>query len=397
MKWPVMFSIGFRPWFLVLLGTGSLLLGGWGVSWFAAATATNMNFVLLPSLLDWRWHAHEMIFGLGIALLAGFLLTAVQNWTGRRPLSPAWLFVSVLVWLITRVVYLLGGVHIPLAYVLSAMPAFMVGMAILRVIAMTRQWHNLIFPVSLILLAVLDVYFGAQIDSGDLLGHVAILGLWPVLGIVLFIAQRILPAFTAGRAGIRPRSMGNTGAVIFSAGPVLLLLLNVLPQFQGQNTLLGVTAVIIVLSGLWSVWRWWHPIVLREPMLLIIYSGFVLTLTGLALMGIFWLLFATGNTGPFWLDAGVHGVGIGILGVMGPGMLLRVSAGHTGRPIVMPVWLRWFFVAAVGIWLMRVVAPWFGYNPWLLFASAWGLAAVYLALLFGIAGWLIKPRVDGHH
>lgn len=191
--------------------------------------------------------------------------------------------------------------------------------------------------------------------------------------------------------------MGNTGAVIFSAGPVLLLLLNVLPQFQGQNTLLGVTAVIIVLSGLWGVWRWWHPIVLREPMLLIIYSGFVLTLTGLALMGISWLLFTTGNTGPFWLDAGVHGVGIGILGVMGPGMLLRVSAGHTGRPIVMPVWLRWFFVAAVGIWLMRVVAPWFGYNPWLLFASAWGLAAVYLALLFGIAGWLIKPRVDGRH
>lgn len=88
-------------------------------------------------------------------------------------------------------------------------------------------------------------------------------------------------------------------------------------------------------------------------------------------------------------------MGIGILGILGPGMLLRVSAGHSGRRIFMPKWLRVFFIVAFLVWLLRVFTPAFGYNPLMLGLSAWGLAAVYFSLLFAVGLWLITPRADG--
>jgi uncharacterized protein involved in response to NO len=395
MRGAIVWRVGFRPWFLMLLAVGSFLFFIWGANWLYALVPATHNPIVLPSLLDWRWHAHEMIFGLGTALLAGFLLTAVQNWTGLRPLPPILLFSTVAIWLLARGVLLFVGVQTIVGFVLSAIPLLMVGGAIFRVILRQRQWHNLLFPVSLLIMAGLDVIFGLKIQDTALHGQYATLGLWPLLAIMLFIAQRILPAFTAARASVHSKSLGSKGAVLLSGGSLLLFLLNIAPTFPGQGAFLSGIGCLLVLVGFLGVWRWWHPIVWQEPMLLVIYAGFILTLIGLALWSLSWLPFGHAQTEALWRDAGIHGLGIGLLGIMGPGMVLRVSAGHTGRMISMPNWLRGFFILASGAWFIRLIAPPLGYDPILLLASAWGLAAVYLALLLTIGDWLVKPRVDG--
>lgn len=395
MKSPILFSVGFRPWFLLFLAGGGLMFAAWGGTWLIASTSLHINVELPPVLMDWRWHAHEMIYGLGIALLAGFLLTAVQNWTGMRPLSPAGLLATTVVWLAARGTFLIFGMHSVWAYMLSIIPEVIVGSAILTVIIRARQWHNLLFPFSLLLMALLDGYFGVHINEKNLHGQVAIMGLWPLLSIFLFVAQRIIPAFTSGRVGERSKSLGKYAAIIFGVAPLVILLLSFSPPFAGHELIWSGVSTIIILLGWWGILRWWHPVVLREPMLLVLYAGFALTLAGLMIMTLGVLIFKQTNIAAAWLDAGIHGMSLGILGVLGPGMLLRVSAGHSGRAIVMPKWLRAFFIVTPFIWLVRVFAPAFGYNPFMLGLSAWGMAAVYFSLLFAVGSWLVLPRADG--
>ncbi len=395
MKSPVLFSVGFRPWFLLFLAGGGLMFTAWGLSWLIAPMSLHINLELLPVLMDWRWHAHEMIYGLGVALLAGFLLTAVQNWTGIKPLPPIGLLATSVVWLCARGAFMIFGMHSVWAYLLSITPEVIVGSAILTVILRARQWHNLLFPFSLLLMALLDGYFGVHINEPDLHGQVAIMGLWPLLAILLFVSQRIIPAFTTGRAGIRSKSLGKYAAVIFGAGPLVLLLLSLIPTFVGHELLWSMVSTVLILFGWWGIFRWWHAVVLREPMLLVLYAGFALTLTGLMIMTLDVLIIKQTNMAAAWWDAGIHGMSLGILGVLGPGMLLRVSAGHSGRVIAMPTWLRVIFIATPLIWLVRVFAPAWGFNPLMLGVSAWGMAAVYFSLLVAVGPWLVLPRADG--
>lgn len=395
MKPPIVFSIGFRPWFLLFLAAGGLMFSAWGLSWLTASIGLHLSVELSPVILDWRWHAHEMIYGLGVALLSGFLLTAVQNWTGQRPLPPIGLFAIIVIWLCARGAFLLFGINSIWPYLLSILPAVVVGASLMTAILRAGQWHNILFPFYLLLLAVLDSYFGIHINASDLHGQIAIMGLWPILAVLLFVSQRIIPAFTAGRAGVRSKSLGNFTAVTFGVAPLLLLILSFVPQFPGYALSWSVISAVIILMGCRAILRWWHPVVLLEPMLLVLYVGFALTLAGLMIMTLSVLAFTQTTEAAVWWDAGIHGVSLGILGILGPGMLLRVSAGHSGRKIVMPTWLRVFFIATVLIWVLRVCTPALGYNPLMLGISAWGMAAVYFSLLFAVGPWLVLPRADG--
>ncbi len=391
MKTPTLLATGFRIWFLMLLAGGIILFGAWGSTWLAMARE---HAPLLPALGDWRWHAHEMIFGLGAALLAGFLLTAVQNWTGRRPLSPKWLLLSVALWLGARLILMAGGMTPWIGYLLSTASIMLVGLGIARVIVAQRQWHNLIFPLNLLVLALLDLIFRAHLDQPDLAGKVAVLGIWPLMSILLFISQRILPAFTGGRLGSPRRSMGRTGAVVLAAGPLVIMLLGALPASAARNASLALVALLLLMAGLLGIRNWWHPGVMREPMLLVLHAGFTMTLVSLPLLTGAWLLPAH-LIGPMWQDAGVHAFGLGLLGIVGPGMVLRVSAGHTGRMIVMPNGIRWTLLVIAALWLLRIATPVTGYIDWLLGLIAIGMSLCYLVLLRYIGPWLTTPRADG--
>lgn len=391
MKTPTLLATGFRPWFLIVLAGGSLLFAAWGWTWLAMTWGQGP---LLPILGDWRWHAHEMIFGIGAALVAGFLLTAVQNWTGRRPLPPAWLLVSVLLWLGARFVLLAAGMTPWIGFVLSAASTALVAIGIARVIVAQRQWRNLIFPLNLLVLVALDLIFRAHLDQSDLAGKVAVLGIWPLMSILLFISQRILPAFTGGRLGSPRQSLGRLGATIFALAPLVLMLLSAFPASNARSIGLAFTALVLLLTGVLGIKRWWHPGILHEPMLLVLHAGFAMSLVTLPLLTAAWLL-PTHLVAPIWQDAGVHAFGLGLLGIVGPGMVLRVSAGHTGRMITMPNGVRWVLLVVATLWLLRIATPVTGYVDWLLGLIAIGMSLSYLVLLSFIGPWLTTPRADG--
>lgn len=387
-------TVGFRPWFLSLLVAGVALFGIWGGIWFFAATGGAMPVPTNAVMGDWRWHAHEMIFGLGTALLSGFLLTAVQNWTGQRLISSGGLLSMVLLWWAARVVIFLGGVQGWYGFILSAAVPFWVAAAIAQPILRQRQWRNLIFPAALVTLSILDLLFRGSIHRSDFQTESAWLGLWPLVAVVLFMAQRIIPAFTGNFTGRQGLDLGAPLGWLFGGGPFLLLSLGLLPMPVTREVLLPMMALVIVFFGAYALGHWWQRRVLREPMLLVLFVGYLLVLAG-----IFILAMALSPTLPLplrgqWLDAGIHAVGLGILGVFGPGMLLRISAGHTGRVIHMPRLLRAAFMAAVLFWMLRVAIAGIGYHAGVLALSAWGMAGVYLAVLLSIGGWLIRPRVS---
>lgn len=384
--WPLL-SIGFRPWFLLMLGFATLAMALWGGVWVTGGWEAAVN-----GHLDWRWHAHEMIFGVGVALVAGFLTTATQNWTGRRAWHPAGLLAVLGVWLAARLAFLLVGANPLWPYLLSIAAELGILFVVARLILLSRQWHNLLFVVALAGIALADALFALQRHDGGLASIHGWTGLLPIVAMLLFIAQRVVAPFSASRLGIPPRRTGRYVAVMLGGGPMLLFaLLLAAPVLPGVLPLVAalIAALVAVVAG-YALVRWWHRQVLTEPMLWLLFLGVSVVLVGLA-----WTAAALAGLPVGGLDGPVHAFGLGMLAVMAMGMMTRVSAGHTGRPIHLPKWLRPVLPLLLAVVAGRLLLPiWPGLEPVWLATTAGGLALVYLALLLAIGPWLVAERAD---
>ncbi|WP_197039216.1 NnrS family protein [Guyparkeria halophila] len=390
-RWPVL-SVGFRPWFLMMLGFATLAMGLWAAVWIVGGWGAAMQGLLDGGQLDWRWHAHEMIFGVGVALVAGFLTTAAQNWTGRRAWHPAGLLAVLGIWLAARLAFLLMGGDPLWPYLLSIAAELGILFVVARLILLSRQWHNLLFVLALTGMVLADALFALLRHDGGLAGIHGWLGLLPIVAMLLFIAQRVVPPFSANRLGIPPRRTGRYVAFILGGGPLLLLVvLLAKPVAPNAVALVGATiATVVALTGGYALTRWWHRRVLTEPMLWLLFLG-----VSVVLLGLVWLAAVLAGLPAGGLDGPVHALGLGMLVVMAMGMMTRVSAGHTGRPIHLPRRLRPMLVLMLAVVAGRLLLPiWPGLEPVWLAVTAGGLALVYLAMLLVIGPWLVHERAD---
>jgi uncharacterized protein involved in response to NO len=148
---PVILSAGFRPFFLAAAVWATVAIP----LWLAAYTGEAAMPTLLQPLV---WHAHEMVFGFGMAVVAGFLLTAIPNWTGRLPLQGAPLLTLVLLWVVGRIAVLLSAlIGAPLAAIADlAFPALFLSVVAREIVA-GRNWRNLPMLVALALLLTADL------------------------------------------------------------------------------------------------------------------------------------------------------------------------------------------------------------------------------------------------
>ena len=182
-----LFSLGFRPFFLGagLYGVIAMLI--WWMQYSGLVSST----VLTPS-----WHAHEMIFGYTLAVIAGFLLTSVHTWTGLNTASGTLLFILFCLWAAARVVNILGYYEIAAGCDIAFMLVF--AWCAVYPIVKVRQWRQTVIVGILSVLFIANcLYYAGQlkiVNNGIFLGNM--LAFYTIVGLILVMAGRLLPFFT---------------------------------------------------------------------------------------------------------------------------------------------------------------------------------------------------------
>lgn len=380
-----LFALGFRPFFLGAAAFAALAVALWA----AAYLGWLGDFAPRGGWL--AWHLHEMPFGFACAVIAGFLLTAVQNWTGSPGLRGAPLIALFGLWMAARIAWLWPAIPVAWAMVpeLLFLPAvaFRVGRQLGRI----YQRRNYPLVGLLVLLATADAMASvAQLQQDfALLRQAAWAALWLIGAVIVLIGGRIIPAFTANGLGLAapaPESPWLPRSAIVS-----LLLLAVL-AVQGialapDPRWVPLFAVITGVHG-WRAVRWFQPGILRVPLLWSLHLGHL------------WLVVALGGLTAWHAgllangSAALHAFTIGGVGGLILAMMARVSLGHTARPLSPPglMTIAFLFVALSA----GVRAALIGTAPRLAVALSAGLwCAGFLLFIRCYAPMLLRPRLDG--
>ena len=374
--WPGL-RLGFRPFYLAAALAAVAAMALWPAVFMGRVRPVSG---LAPTL----WHAHEMIFGVMMAVVAGFLLTAGKAWTGlATPRGPALGALAVL-WLAGRCAGLLAPAW---AFALLDGAFLLVAAAVFaRLIWRARQRRNAGVVIVLSLLAASNVAF-----------HAAALGAWRIdamaplhAGLALLvvlesvIGARVIPAFTrSATPGLVLRERAWLGRLAIAATALGLALW--VGDLAGAAPVLALAAVLQAarLAG-WKPWVAW-----RRPILWILHLAYAWIPPGLALL-------ALAAAGAVARSAGVHALAIGATGGLVLGMLTRTARGHTGRALQasrVEVAAYACLMAAATLRVTGALVPaWF--EPAVCAAGvAWIAAFALYAWRF--APWLVRPRVDG--
>jgi len=373
---------GFRPFFLLGAICGALLVPWWAFTYQQPMSGE-------PGLESISWHSHEMVFGFAMAIVAGFLLTAVENWTSRPTARGPFLAVLVGLWMIGRLVGLGGaaGAIAGLADLLF-LPALTVAIAIPLFLAGSKRNY--------LLLAILPLLWVC-----DLLLHLRTSGLLPqsylrtdivavdlIVVVLVIITGRIVPLFTRNTLadeGVRSNAGLSTAAII---SVIIVALVEVVAPGGYIMSVAAAVAGLLVLGR--SVY-WGFPKTLGQPILWILHLGHAWIWLGL-------LLKAASATGmPIQSSVATHALTAGAIGTLTIGMMARVTLGHTGRPLLVSPMMTIAFVAITGSALLRVFGPWLRVDltrtALISSATLWSLAfAIYV---IGNARYLTTPRPDG--
>jgi len=374
-----LFSAGFRPFFFLASVWSAIAVPVW--------LCVYAGEVVLPSALaPTLWHVHEMIFGFAFATIAGFLLTAIPNWTGRLPLKGAPLALLAGLWLAGRIAVLVSGKTGPLAAAIVdlAFPAAFIAV-IARELVAGRNWRNLPMLVALLLLMC-----GSAIVHLQAIGLAATaplgnrLGIATVLMLIALVGGRIVPSFTrnwlakARPGGALPASAGRldmAALVVTAAGLGTWVIAPESTAAPWLELAAGI-AVSVRLS------RWCGLATLREPLVFILHLGYGWLGLGLLLLG------ANGLHPLLPFTAALHALTAGAIGTMTLAVMTRATLGHSGRPLAADKGTLAIYVLVTLAALLRLAAPLAGAQAlgltWVA-GAAWSSAFGLFAVLYGRA------------
>jgi uncharacterized protein involved in response to NO len=380
-----LFNLGFRPFFLfaALFSAISILIwGGVYVYGWQAPRAT---------VAPMQWHAHEMIFGYAMAVVAGFLLTAVRNWTNIPTLTGVKLALLLAAWLAARMLMLVAPNQVLPILVLDIGFNLALAVAIAIPLVQAKQMKQLGIASKIVLLGLANAlfYLGALGVLGQGVRWGLYSGLYLVLSLIFVMARRVVPFFIERGVGYPVQLTNRTW--VDRSSLVLLLLFWVVDVFLEQALLAGMLAAGLFVVHAIRLADWHTPGVWKKPLLWVLFLGY-----GGAIFG--FLLKALAPVVPLSPYLAVHAFAVGGVGLMTVGMMARVALGHTGRSIQEPPKvLAPIFVLLALSFVVRVLLALFDaahYLLWIGLSQALWLAAFGLFTLV-YAPILIKPRVDG--
>ena len=372
---------GFRSFFILgpLYSVISMLI--WGG--FYGGYTTPPLFMVDPV----SWHAHEMIYGFTMAIVAGFLLTAVANWTESTPVQGFHLLGLCLLWLAGRVV-MNFDLGFPEIAVLVFEGAFILALAFSLSIPLFKNWdkRNFVFLVLLSILFACDMVFLVTKERTSLYVAVMI-----IVSMISLIGGRIIPAFTVDALQERGEEAHETpqGKLDVLAILSLVLIILALVFVKQEEAILAGTAFLSTIIHALRLRRYQTRRILNDPMVWILHVGYSWVILGLFLIGVSALGFL-----PF--SIALHAFTAGAIGSMTLGMMCRVTLAHTGRKKVATNLTKLIFLLLQCAAFMRVfglmIAPDYSIEWIIGSAMLWVLCfALYILIYFPM---LWKPDLD---
>lgn len=381
--------LGFRPFFLLATVFATIAMALW--VWLYHF---NQLLPASPQLVGSAWHAHEMIYGYALAVIAGFLLTAIKNWTGVQTLNGIPLLLLALIWLLARV---MPFVNHPLALTMMLLldVGFNIALCLALVYPIIRagQWMQMGVWSKVVLLAVFNVlfYLGllGELASGVQWGLYG--GLYIIVSLILMMARRVIPFFI--EKGVDEPFMPVNRKWVDISSLVLLVAFLILEVFLPYPLMTAGVSLLLFVVHCVRISGWYTPGIRHKPLLWILYLAYGWMIIGFGMKAL--EPFVALNP-----MLALHAFALGGIGLMTIGMMARVALGHTGRSVFEPpTILTWIFAFMVTGSLLRVGLPLFlpqFYTLWVgLSQFAWitgfGLfAGVYAPMLY-------LPRIDGRY
>lgn len=368
-----LFNLGFRPFYLLAALFGAVAVVAWVASVEGRIAPPGVHAGV-------AWHAHEMVFGFALAVIAGFLLTAGRVWTGVPTAEGLPLALIVLHWIGARLAMLSGPA--PLAAAVDGAFPFVLAAVMARVIVGSRNARNYFVIALLCALGAANAAFHAGYGLAAVRA-----ALWLVVMLVVVMAGRVVPAFTASalpQARVVKRPLLDNASIAFTLAALVSDLLGLGGWMVAPLALAAAALHLARQAG-------WAPRATRgRPILWILHLSHAWIPVGLVLL-------ALGSLGTVAANAAIHAFGAGAIGGMIIGMITRTALGHTGRPLAAGRAEAAAYVLvhiAAALRVLAGLAPQFGYVP-LLGASGVCWAGAFLVYFATYLPRLAAPRVDG--
>lgn len=375
------FSLGFRPFFLAGAAFAALAVAIWALWLYGRLPGAQPVGGMLA------WHRHEMPFGFAVAIIAGFLLTAVPNWTGRPALKGWPLIALVLVWLLARLAWLMP---IPPTLLLWLQVPFLPLLAVVLgrdlVVAGKRDNYPVLLVISMLAGCQAMTLWGFSSDDVGLQRRGVLAALWLVGALMCVIGGRVIPFFIQ-------RGLNRPAQPAASPWPTRILLvgslLAALTFALGLNDVprlwLATLFVLIGVLHLVRLWRWHDRGIWRVPLLWSLYLSYVWLVVAVFAMA---LWHAGGLTQQ---SLATHSLAVGGVGGLILAMIARVSLGHTGRALEPSRAIVVGFALVLLAGFSRVLLVPFSVLGLGVSALLWCAAFGVFVLLY--TGILFKPRV----
>jgi uncharacterized protein involved in response to NO len=372
-----LFAMGFRPFFLFGAVFATLALPLWILGYYG----------WIPGLTR-DWHVHEMLFGYLGAIVAGFLLTAVPNWTGRLPVSGTPLAMLFALWAGGRIA-MLAAAEAPLAHVIDAAFLFVLAAIIAREVIAGRNVRNLPVCVLVLVLASANTLTHLRSISPDVALMGERIGLGVVAMLVALIGGRITPSFTRNWMAKQGMSPEPAAPGRFDIAVLLLTAAGILAWVVAPTSipagalLMAAGALNIARLARWKGWR-----TTAEPLVTILHVGYGWLASALLLLGASILAPALAPS-----PAGIHALTAGAFGVMTLAVMTRATRGHTGRALTADRETQIIYALVNLGAALRVASPFFPQHyVALLMASALFWASAFAAFTIVYAPLLLHAR-----
>lgn len=345
-------EFAFRPLFLfaAIFSMISLLI------WNGVLTG-HLNITLFGGSL-W-WHIHEMLFAFAATVIVGFLLTAVQNWSGIRSLHGKGLAALVILWLLARIAFFLPN-QLPQLLIILLDAAFLPlsALALALPIIKTKLWKNLLFIPILLIIAITNLltHYSAVTNDPVLMGQAASFMVLLITLVMCIMGGRVFPMFTANGT----KTPRVDALPLLEKLSLISIIITIVVAALATSRWVDVPAMLVALLFITTsaihairVFRWKFSVTLSTPLVWSLHVSYWCIVVGLLMFGLSQITYLVSHS------QAIHTLTVGAMATMILSMISRVSLGHTGRLIVVGKTMSIAFIAIILAFIVRVFGIYF--------------------------------------